>query len=75
METPAEEKAAHFLEELEALRRRLEIPGFDALGVRPEDHSRLAEWAVRNGSNRSNPQPMPPSAYEKILGGLAGTAP
>lgn len=73
-ETPAEEKAAHFLGELEALSRRLEIPGFDTLGVRPEDHSRLAEWAVRNGSNRSNPQPMPPSAYEKILNGLAGLA-
>lgn len=73
-ETPAEEKASHFLEELEALGRRLEIPSFDTLGVRPEDHGRLAEWSVRNGSNRSNPQPMPPGAYEKILNGLAGVS-
>ncbi|MDA8017283.1 MAG: iron-containing alcohol dehydrogenase [Thermoanaerobaculia bacterium] len=73
-ETPAEAKAAHFLDELESLCRRLEIPSFSTLGVRPEDHGRLAEWAVRNGSNRSNPQPMPPSAYQRILDGLAGVA-
>lgn len=68
--TPADEKADHFLDELEALCRRLGIPAFSSLGVRTEDHERLAEWSVRNGSNRSNPQPMPPGAYLKILAGL-----
>lgn len=71
-DVPIEERADHFIEELEALCDRLGVPDFASLGVKEDDHGRLAEWAVRNGSNRSNPQPMPPSAYEKILADLAG---
>lgn len=66
------DRAEHFLEALEELCRKVGIPGFDALGVREEDHERLAEAAVRNGSNRSNPQPMSPSSYREILRSLQG---
>ena len=64
---PAEEQAEHFLESLESLSDSLGIPSFAALGVRPQEHERLAEAAVRNGSNRSNPQPMGPASYRRIL--------
>ncbi|MEM6796368.1 MAG: iron-containing alcohol dehydrogenase, partial [Acidobacteriota bacterium] len=66
------EAAEHLLGELEALCARLGVPAFSTLGVQGKDHGRLAEWAVRNGSNRSNPQPMSPESYRRILGGLAG---
>ncbi|MEM8993900.1 MAG: iron-containing alcohol dehydrogenase [Acidobacteriota bacterium] len=68
------ERAEAFMVELEGLCGRLEVPGFASLGVRGEDHGRLAEWAVRNGSNRSNPRPMSPASYREILGRLAAEA-
>ncbi|MEM9593656.1 MAG: iron-containing alcohol dehydrogenase [Acidobacteriota bacterium] len=68
---PADELADRFMERLEGLCKRLDVPPFSSLGVRTEDHDRLAEWAVRNGSNRSNPQPMAPSSYRGILESLS----
>jgi alcohol dehydrogenase len=68
--TPARERADHFLFELEALLRRLGIPAFSSLGVSPDDHRKIAEMATRNGSNRSNPQPMAVASYLEVLAGL-----
>ena len=66
-----DDAAEHFLTELEAFTRRLEVPDFKSLGVLEKDHGRLAEWAVRNGSNRSNPQPMSAATYRDLLGRLS----
>lgn len=69
-ERPVAERCEHFLDQLEELGRSLAVPAFGELGVAREDHDRIAEWAVRNGSNRSNPQPMSPASYRQILEGL-----
>ncbi|MEM9556351.1 MAG: iron-containing alcohol dehydrogenase [Acidobacteriota bacterium] len=65
------EHADHFLDALGDLLRGLAVPGYASLGVPVDAVDRLAEQAVRNGSNRSNPQPMSPSSYREILSGLA----
>ncbi|MEM1182903.1 MAG: iron-containing alcohol dehydrogenase [Acidobacteriota bacterium] len=66
------DRAERFMGELEGLCQRLEVPTFASLGVQREDHAKLAEWAVRNGSNRSNPRPMSPTSYREILEDLTG---
>ena len=67
---PNDERADRFLHDLEDLCKRLEIPGFDTLKVPSEDHEIIATAAARNGSNRSNPQPMSPTSYREILNSL-----
>ncbi|MCG8461700.1 MAG: iron-containing alcohol dehydrogenase [Holophagales bacterium] len=62
-----EERSEHFLEALELLCDSVGTPPFSSLGILPREHQRLAEAAVRNGSNRSNPQPMSPVSYRRIL--------
>ena len=66
------ERADRFLDDLEGLCKRLEIPSFNSLKVPGEDHDIIAAAAVRNGSNRSNPQPMSPTSYREILSSLDG---
>lgn len=68
--SPERERADHFLAELLSLMRRLRIPAFSTLGVPKEDHRRIAEAATRNGSNRSNAQPMSVSSYLELLASL-----
>lgn len=68
--TPVRERADHFLLELQSLLRKLRIPAFSTLGVPREDFRKIAEMATRNGSNRSNPQPMALSSYVELLEGL-----
>ncbi len=62
------EKSELMLEKIETLRRHLEIPGFSSLNLSRETHPLIAEGAVRNGSNDSNPRPMDVQAYMEILG-------
>ncbi len=62
--------AEHLLDRIESLIADLEIPGFTSLGIAPEDDPRLAEAAVQNGSNDSNPRPMREADYFSILQGL-----
>lgn len=69
-ELPLEDRADRFLDDLEGLCRRLEVPSIDTFEIAPEDHETIAAAAVRNGSNRSNPQPMSPTSYQRILSSL-----
>ncbi len=50
--------------------KKLQIPTFASLNLPKEDHRRIAEAATRNGSNRSNAQPMSVSSYLELLGSL-----
>ena len=70
-EDSTKDRAERFMVELEGLCSRLGVPAFPSLGVQAEDHAKLAEWAVRNGSNRSNPRPMSPASYREILTNLS----
>ncbi len=64
---PEMEKSGLMLEKIDALRRKLEIPGFASLNLAMETHRPIAEGAIANGSNASNPQPMNVEAYLEIL--------
>ena len=68
---PGAERADLFLGAIEDLARRLEIPPFSSFGIDPADHREIAELAVGNGSNGSNPRPMTAESYLEILGGLS----
>ena len=70
-ERRAAARAERFLQEIEGLTRRLEIPPFSSFGIDPADHATIAELAVRNGSNGSNPRPMTAASYTEILAGLS----
>jgi alcohol dehydrogenase len=67
---PVAERAERFLGRLEALARDLEVPPWSRLAVPAEDHARIAERAVRNGSNSSNPRPMAATDYRRVLESL-----
>ena len=69
-EANADERAEHFLGVLESLGRRLEVPAFSTLSVPTDDYGTIADHAMMNGSNRSNPQPMAAHNYVEILGAL-----
>ncbi len=62
--------ARHFLEELAAMRHELAIPAFSSLEIPCNGYAQVAEAAVRNGSNGSNPRPMGAASYLEILEGL-----
>lgn len=68
--SPQKERVDHFFGELQGLAKKLRIPAFSTLGVPKEDHRRIAEAATRNGSNRSNAQPMSVTSYLELLGSL-----
>lgn len=63
-------RADRFLELLERLENTCKIPAFSTLNVPTGDYADIAERSVRNGSNRSNPQPMSAQSYLAILEGL-----
>ncbi len=67
---PTAWRAGSFLDRLGGLVERLETPPFSSFGIPDRDHSAIAEQAVGNGSNGSNPQPMAEEDYLKILAGL-----
>ncbi|MEM7357356.1 MAG: iron-containing alcohol dehydrogenase [Acidobacteriota bacterium] len=69
--TPAAHRADHFVDRLDALTRRLETPAFSSFEIPASDHSLIADLAVRNGSNPSNPQPMTAASYLEVLEGLS----
>ena len=69
--SPQRERVDHFFAQLQALTQQLRIPAFSTLGLPKEDHRRIAEAATRNGSNRSNAQPMAVSSYLELLESLA----
>ena len=63
-------RADHFCARLGELRQQLRIPAFETLDIARDDYAKVAELAVRNNSNGSNPQPMGQSDYLAILEGL-----
>ena len=58
------------LQAIEDLLRDLEIPPFRYLGISPEDYPWIAERAVLNGSNPSNPREMGAAEYLEVLAGM-----
>ncbi|HEV8580287.1 MAG TPA: iron-containing alcohol dehydrogenase [Thermoanaerobaculia bacterium] len=58
------------LQAIEALVRDLGIPPFRDLGVPEEDYPWIAEQAVLNGSNPSNPREMGVAEYLEVLGSM-----
>lgn len=69
------EGADHFFAQLEALEKGCDLPPITSLKIPIEDFPRIAERAVRNGSNRSNPQPMSAGSYLEILEMLIPSSP
>lgn len=67
---PDGERSERFLNRIEDLARQVGIPRWSTFGVAAEDHDRIAENAVRNGSNGSNPRVMTADDYRRILEGL-----
>ena len=66
----ASEGAARFLARLEGLLQEVELQSFASLDLPADQDADLAASAARNGSNRSNPEPMVAAQYEEILAGL-----
>lgn len=64
---PSAELAAGLLDRIRDLAQEIGIPRFAELGVPQTDYERLAELAVQNGSNDSNPRPMAAEDYRQIL--------
>ncbi len=62
--------AADFMNELEGLVASLELPGVSSLGIVQGEERRIAELAVANGSNSSNPRKMGVQEYLDILNEL-----
>ncbi len=67
---PISERAERFLDRLGDLTRRLETPPFSSFSIPADEYPLIAEQAVRNGSNSSNPQPMAAENYLEVLAGL-----
>ena len=65
--TDSTREAERFIGRLEAMNRKLEIPPLTSLELPESDWPDLAEGAVANGSNESNPRPMDREAYLEIL--------
>ena len=68
---PAAWRAGSFLDRIDGLTDRLDTPPFSSFEVPTSDYPAVAEQAVRNGSNGSNPQPMAEEDYLTILRGLS----
>jgi alcohol dehydrogenase len=64
------EGAEGVLQAVEDLVRDLGIPPFRDLGIPQEDYPWIAERAILNGSNPSNPRQMGTAEYLEVLGGL-----
>lgn len=64
--SPAAE-AERFLGRLEAMQHKLEIPKFASLDIPASDWNAIADGAVANGSNASNPRPMAGADYLDVL--------
>lgn len=65
-EDPAEASRA-LVQEIKDLCRRLDISGFHQLDIHPEQFPEIAEKAVANNSNRSNPRVAGAADYRRIL--------
>lgn len=59
------------LDKIEELTTTLDIPAFSSLEIDPADHPRIAQGAVANGSNGSNPRVMGELEYLEILESLS----
>jgi alcohol dehydrogenase len=64
---PPGRRASRFLKRIGTLTRKLELPSFGSLGIPADQYPAIAEGAVRNGSNGSNPQPMATCDYRAVL--------
>ena len=63
--------AGHLLDQIDALIERIGIPSFVSLDIAEADYPILAQAAVNNGSNDSNPRPMNEADYLSILEDLS----
>lgn len=69
-QAPAAERADHFLAELAGFARQVAIAPWSSLEIPRDEYPLVADAAVRNGSNGSNPRPMGAADYLAILDGL-----
>lgn len=60
-----------FIARLEDLARRCAIPAFSTLGLHADSFERIAQLAVRNGSNGSNPREWTEEDYRRVLDAAA----
>lgn len=67
---PAAWRAGSFLDRIDGLTDRLATPAFSSFEIPTGDYPTVAELAIRNGSNSSNPQPMAEEDYLGILRSL-----
>ena len=67
-----DERSERFLSQIKTLEQQCGIPTFASLNVPKEEYGEITERSVRNGSNRSNPQPMSTASYLRILESLEG---
>ncbi len=70
-QAPIDQRADYFMEQIHELLRELDIPAFSSLKIPPSEYPLIAVHAARNGSNRSNPQPMAATSYQELLGSLS----
>jgi alcohol dehydrogenase len=63
--------ALSLLDAVRSLVEALDLPSFDSLGVSEDSFTEIAEMAVTNNSNASNPREMAASDYETILTAIA----
>lgn len=70
-QAPIKQRANYFMEQLRLLLSELDIPRFSSLDIPRTEYPLISVHAARNGSNRSNPQPMSASSYSEILRSLS----
>lgn len=69
-QAPIKLRANYFMQQLSALIDELGVPKFSSLDIPMSEFPLIAVHAARNGSNRSNPQPMAATSYQEILRSL-----
>lgn len=70
-QAPVKKRANYFMEQLSQLLNELDIPKFSTLDIPRSEYPLISVHAARNGSNRSNPQPMSATSYSEILRSLS----
>lgn len=66
-QAPVKQRANYFMQQLGNLLDELDVPKFSSLAIPTSEYPLVAVHAARNGSNRSNPQPMAATSYQEIL--------
>lgn len=63
--------AVRLIDRIVEMSEQIGIPDFQELNIHPDSYARIAEYAVHNGSNPSNPRPAGLQEYLSILEAVA----